>query len=41
MEDYYHVSPDWRNTYLALNMFKLRSALDPDNSLVQRTRSAL
>jgi hypothetical protein len=41
LEDYYHVSPEWRNQYLALNMFKLRSALDRDNSLVDRTRSAL
>jgi hypothetical protein len=41
LEDYYHVSPEWRNQYLALNMFKLRSALDRDNNLVQRTRSAL
>jgi hypothetical protein len=39
-EDYYHVSPQWRNKYLALNMFKLRSASDDDNSLVQRTRAA-
>jgi hypothetical protein len=41
LEDYYHVSPEWRNKYLALNMFKLRSALDDDNSLVARTRAAL
>jgi hypothetical protein len=39
-EDYYHVSPQWRNEYLALNMFKLRSATGDDNSLVQRTRAA-
>jgi hypothetical protein len=39
-EDYYHVSPEWRNKYLAMNMFKLRNALDDDNSLVQRTRAA-
>jgi hypothetical protein len=41
LEDYYHVSPQWRNQCLALNMFKLRSALDRDNGLVERTRSAL
>jgi hypothetical protein len=40
LEDYYHVSPEWRNQYLALNMFKLRSAMDRDNSLVERTRDA-
>jgi hypothetical protein len=41
LEDYYHVSPSWRNQYLALNMFKMRSAADPDNRLVERTRAAL
>jgi hypothetical protein len=41
LEDYYNVSPEWRNQYLALNMFKLRNALDRDNNLVERTRSAL
>jgi hypothetical protein len=41
LEDYYHVSPEWRNKYLALNMFKLRSAMDRDNNLVERARSAL
>lgn len=41
LEDFYHISPQWRNTYLALNMFKLRSSRDADNSLVARTRAAL
>jgi hypothetical protein len=41
LEDYYHVSPRWRNLTLALNMFKLRSAADKDNRLVERTRAAL
>jgi hypothetical protein len=41
LEDYYHVSPEWRNVYLASNIFKLRSSADSDNSLVQRTRAAL
>jgi hypothetical protein len=40
LEDYYHVSPEWRNKYLALNMFKLLSAQEADNSLVERTRAA-
>jgi hypothetical protein len=39
-EDYYHVSPQWRSKYLASNMFKLLSAHEADNSLVQRTRAA-
>ncbi len=41
MEDYYQVSPDWRNVYLAANVCKLRSSADPDNALVERTRNAL
>ena len=41
LEDYYHLSPAWRNKYLALNLFKMRSAADPDNRLVERIRAAL
>jgi hypothetical protein len=41
LEDYYHLSPPWRNLYLALNLFKMRSATEPDNRLVERTRAAL
>jgi hypothetical protein len=41
LEDYYHVSPSWRNRYFALNLFKMRSASDGDNHLVERTRAAL
>ncbi len=41
LEDYYHVSPDWRNQFLAANVFMLPSSADRDNSLVQRTRAAL
>lgn len=41
LEDYYHVSPEWRNTYLASNVFKLPSAGAPDNPLVERARAAL
>jgi hypothetical protein len=40
-EDYFNVSPSWRNKYLALNLFKMRSAADRDNRLVERTRAAL
>jgi hypothetical protein len=40
-EDYYHVSPEWRDAYLATNVFKLRSSRDRDNKLVERTRAAL
>jgi hypothetical protein len=41
LEDYYHVSADWRDTYLASNLFMLPSTQDRDNRLVERTRAAL
>jgi hypothetical protein len=41
LEDYYHVSPAWRNRYLATSMYNLRGSGDQDNPLVTRTQSAL
>jgi hypothetical protein len=41
LEDYYALSPAWRNRFLAASLFKLRSSQDSDNQLVQRARSAL
>ena len=41
LEDYYHVSEAWRDTYLAANVFQLQNSARPDNSLVERTRAAL
>lgn len=41
LEDFYHVSPEWRNQYLAANSFMLPSSADRDNELVERTRVAL
>jgi hypothetical protein len=41
LEDYYHVSPTWRNRYLAASVFNLRGSGGPDNELVKRTRAAL
>ena len=41
LEDYYGVSPEWRNRFLAASVFHLRGSEDADNSLVQRTRAAL
>jgi hypothetical protein len=41
LEDYYHVSPTWRNRYLAASVFNLRGSGAPDNELVKRTRAAL
>lgn len=36
LEDYYHVSPAWRNRFLAASVFKLRGSEDSDNGLTQR-----
>ncbi|MDA1275853.1 MAG: hypothetical protein O2960_17700 [Verrucomicrobia bacterium] len=41
LEDYYHVSPAWRNRYLAASVFNLRGSQGADNGLVGRTRAAL
>jgi hypothetical protein len=41
LEDYYHVSPEWRNQYLATAVFNLKGSGDTENSLVERTRAAL
>lgn len=41
LEDYYHVSPDWRSRFLATSVYSLRGSEDPDNGLVGRIRSAL
>lgn len=41
LEDYYHVSPPWRDRYLAASVFNLRGSGAPDNELVKRTRGAL
>ncbi|MFH5804600.1 hypothetical protein [Alienimonas sp. DA493] len=40
LEDYYKVSPAWRDRFLAANVFKLQGSARPDNALVQRTREA-
>jgi hypothetical protein len=41
LEDYDHVSAEWRDIYLASNVFILCGAGQPDNALVARTRAAL
>ena len=41
LEDYFNISPDWRNRYLAGSVFNLRGSGDRDNDLVKRTRAAL
>ena len=41
LEDYYHVSPPWRDRYLAACSFNLCGTGAPDHDLVKRTRAAL
>jgi DNA polymerase III gamma/tau subunit len=41
LEDYYQISPAWRDRYLAASVFQLRGSQEPDNSLIARTRTAL
>jgi hypothetical protein len=41
LEDYEHVSPQWRNVFLASNMFNLRHSKEQDSGLVKRTEAAL
>ncbi len=40
LEDYYNVSPHWRDKYMASNVFMLRGSQRPDNELVVRARAA-
>jgi hypothetical protein len=41
LEDYAHLSPQWRERYLAASVFQLRGSGAPDNGLVKRIRAAL
>jgi hypothetical protein len=40
LEDYYHVSPAWRNRFLASTVFHMKGSADKDTGLLQRTRAA-
>jgi hypothetical protein len=40
-QDYYHVSPKWRNRFLASSTFQLRGSGASDNPLVTRIRAAV
>lgn len=40
LEDYYHVSPQWRGRFLASTVFHLKGAGDKDTGLLQKTRAA-
>ncbi len=41
LEDYLHLSPPWRDRFLAASAFWLHGSGDRDNELVKRTRAAL
>lgn len=41
LEDYAHVSPQWRDRFLAASVFWFKGSSGPDSSLVKRTRAAL
>ena len=41
LEDYYHLSPQWRDRYLATAMYYLPAAQSPDTPLVNRIRAVL
>jgi hypothetical protein len=41
LEDYYHVSPAWRDRFLAASMLHLRGSEEKDNLLVHRIRAAV
>jgi hypothetical protein len=40
LEDYYQVSPAWRNRFLAATVFYMKGTGDKDTGLLQRTKSA-
>jgi hypothetical protein len=41
LEDYAHVSPAWRDRFLAASVFWLKGSGGPDTNLVRRTREAM
>ena len=41
LEDFGHVTPEWRNQFLAMTVFQLRGSGDRDNGIMARTREAL
>ncbi len=41
LEDFHHVTPQWRNRFLATAMFNLRGARDRDNQLISQAQRAL
>jgi hypothetical protein len=41
LEDFGHISPEWRARFLASGVFNLHGSADAENKLVKRTRAAL
>ena len=41
LEDYSHVSPQWRDRFLAASVFWFKGSTAADSGLVRRTRAAL
>ena len=41
LEDYAHISPEWRDRFLALAVFNLKGSGHSDSGIVNRTRAAL
>ncbi len=41
LEDFYKISPDWRNAFLAASTRQFRGSQDNDNGLITRIRAAL
>lgn len=41
LEDYFHISPEWRDQFLASSVYNLRGSQGADNQLVSRIRGAL
>ena len=41
LEDYYQISPAWRDRYLAAAVYNLRGSKDTQNALVERTQKVL
>jgi hypothetical protein len=41
LEDFHHLTPEWRNRFLAASVFWLKGSAGNDTPLLQRTRAAL
>jgi hypothetical protein len=41
LEDFFHVSPPWRDRFLATSVFNLKGSRESDSPLLKRTEAAL